>query len=232
MTRTVEVGLLLMATLVCVGVKNAAAAPLAGVSVASGTPIGFNAAAGLGALTDGVVDDDDWLTAPWTSMGWLDAGWNLNPAISVDTAVSQPQLTFDLGGTYAVNSVTVHYVIDHIAGDDTRNLRAPDMMTATFSAAGVGGPFGSAVVESGWDDSDAGDGTAGGVGDARSLTTSLGGAIASAVQLDFRTNGEWLFISEISFDGSLVPEPATLGSLALGCMLAGASSRRRLQGRR
>jgi hypothetical protein len=226
MTRTVEVGLLLLAALVCVGAENAAAAPLAGVSVASGTPIGFNAAAGLGALTDGAVDDDDWLTAPWTSVGWLDAGWNLIPANSVDSVVAQPLLTFNLGGTYAVNSVTVHYTIDHQAGDDTRNLRAPDAMTAAFSAAGVGGPFGSAVTEMGWDDSDAGDGAAAGVGDARSLTTNLGGVVANAVQLDFRTNGEWLFISEISFDGSAIPEPTTLGMLTLGAVVAGLKGRR------
>jgi hypothetical protein len=212
---------------VCLGAEGAAAAPLAGVSVASGTPIGFNAAAGLGALTNGVIDDDDWLAEPRTILGWLDAGWNLNPAISVDTAVSQPLLTLNLGGTYAVNSVTVHYTIDHQAGDDTRNLRAPDAMTAAFSAAGVGGPFGSAVTEMGWDDSDAGDGAAAGVGDARSLTTSLGGVVANAVQLDFRTNAEWLFISEITFDGNVVPEPATLGLLALAGAVVGLRGRRR-----
>ena len=149
--------------------------------------------------------------------------------ISVDSGVAQPQLTFDLGGTYAVNSVTVHYTIDHIAGDDTRNLRAPDVMTATFSEAGVGGPFANPVTELGWDDSNTGDGAAPGVGDARSLTTALGGVVANAVQLDFRTNAEWLFISEITFDGSVVPEPATLGSLALGGVLAGFGWRRRVR---
>jgi hypothetical protein len=204
------------------------AAPVAGVTVAGGSPIGFNGAAGLGILVDGVVDDDDWLTEPRTVLGWLDSGWNLNPAISVDTGVSQPQLTFDLGGTYALNSVTVHYTIDHVAGDDTRNLRAPDSMTATFSSAGAAGPFGGGVIQSSWDDSDADDGPAAGIGDARSLTTALGGVSANAVSLDFLTNGEWLFISEISFDGVLVPEPAALGLLAVGGVILGAARRRRV----
>jgi hypothetical protein len=228
MTRTLKFAFSLASALTCVGAGMASAAPLAGVTVASGTPVGFNAAIGLGALTNGVVDDDDWLTEPRTILGWLDAGWNLNPAISVDTTVSQPLLTFNLGGTYAVHSVTVHYTIDHLAGDDTRNLRAPDVMTATFSAAGVGGPFANPVTELGWDDSDLGDGTAVGVGDARSLTTNLGGVAANAVRLDFRTNAEWLFISEITFDGSVVPEPATLGLLALAGAVVGLQGRRRL----
>jgi hypothetical protein len=226
MIRTKGVGLALLATLMCVGSQDVDAAPIAGVTAASGTPIGFNAVAGLATLTNGVIDDDDWLTTPWTSLGWLDAGWNLNPANSVDTGVVQPSLTFNLGGVYVVDSVTVHYTIDHLAGDDTRNLRAPDSMTATFSATGVGGAFLNPVVQTGWDDSDAGDGTDVGVGDARSLTTSLG-AVASAVRLDFLTNAEWLFFSEITFDGRAVPEPATLGSLVLACACVSAGLRRR-----
>jgi hypothetical protein len=217
----------LAAALIWVDARFTAAAPLAGVTVASGTPIGFNAASGLAALTNGVVDDDDWLTEPRTSLGWLDASWNLNPAVSVDSAVSQPQLTFNLGGTYALNSVTVNYTIDHVAGDDTRNLRAPDVMTATFSNSGVLGPFGNPRTQSVWDDSDAGDGTAAGVGDARSVTTNLSGVAANAVRLDFMTNAEWLFISEISFDGVRVPEVSTFALLSLGGAIIGLARRRR-----
>jgi len=58
------------------------------------------------------------------------------------------------------------------------------------------------------------------------LTTNLGGVVANAVQLDFRTNAEWLFISEITFDGSVLPEPATLGLLALAGAMVGLQSRR------
>lgn len=227
MTRSIDMSIAMLATFICVSSTHVDAAPIVGVTVAAGTPIGFNAPAGLGTLTNGVVDDDDWLTTPYASVGWLDTGWNLNPANSTDTGVAQPSLTFNLGGAYVVDSVTVHYTIDHIAGDDTRNLRAPDSLTATFSTTGVGGPFLNPIVQATWDDSSTGDGTAVGVGDARSVTTSLGAA-ANAVRLDFLTNAEWLFISEIAFDGRAVPEPATLGSLALTCVFLGAGSRRRV----
>ena len=224
MIRTVGIGLSLVA-LVGVGVDLAGAAPVSGVTVASGTTNGFGP--GLAALTDGVVGGNNWITTP--TLGWVDGGWNLNPAISLDQNVPQPLLTFNLDGTYALNSVTVHYVVDHIAGDDTRNLRAPDSMTASFSTTGVGGPFGNPIVETaGWDDSVDSNPSAGnsGDGDERSLTINLGGAAANAVQLDFRTNAEWLFMSEISFDGSIVPEPGTLGLAGLGMLLVGVSRRR------
>jgi hypothetical protein len=233
MSRLTGIGFALLAALVGAGTRDAGAAPLAGVSVAAGTPIGFNAAAGLGALTDGVVDDDDWLTAPWTSMGWLDANWKLNPAppaVSFDSLVSQPLLTFNLGGTYLLNSVTVHYTVDHVASDPdpTRNLRAPDSMTATFSVTGAGGPFILPAVETAWNDSVDSNTTTPGVGSVRSLTTNLGGVLANAVRLDFRTDAEWLFMSEISFDGTrVVPEPASLGLLALAGVMVSLKGRRR-----
>lgn len=218
--RTVLVALVLVAGSVTFSpLRSASAVPIGGVTVAANTPINFNAAAGAAILTDGVIEDNDWLTAPNLSLGWSDPLWNIDPAASSDSGVPQPRLTFDLGGLYLVNSVTVHYIVDQIAGDDTRNLRAPDSMAASFSVSGAAGPFLGSVVETGWDDTDD-MAPAPGVGAARSLTTNLGMA-ASAVQLDFLTNGEWMFISEISFDGVAIPEPSTSTLLCgLGGVLA------------
>ena len=223
MFRIVWTGLGVAAVLSCLGSASAFAVSIGGVTVAGNTPISFNAAAGAAILTDNVVDDNDWLTTPWTSLGWVDSNWNINPALSSDSGVPQPQLTFDLGGTYLVNSVTVFYTIDHLGGDPTRNLRAPDVMTATLSATGAGGPFFAPVTQFGWDDSDdAGDSSTSGLGVVRSLTTNLFGVPANAVRLDFFTDGEFLFLSEISFDGRAVPEPGALGlvAVAIGSLTA------------
>src|SRR6185503_15483694 len=77
-------------------------------------------------------------------------------------------------------------------------LRAPDSMTAMFSVSGPSGPFGGDLVETGFDDGPEANPGPGG-GQARSLTMSLGGTSANAMRLDFRTDGEWLFLSEVTF---------------------------------
>jgi hypothetical protein len=161
------------------------------------TPPNFNAAAGAGLLTDGIIGPDNWLNGTWRYLGWQDAGYIPTPPDSgTDSGLAQPQLTFDLGGTYLVDSVTVHYNVDYPPGTLRANLRAPDSMTTTFSASGPAGPFGGDIVETGFDDSPEGDATAGG-GQARSLKLDLGLLSANAIRLDFRTDGEWLFLSEV-----------------------------------
>ena len=160
------------------------------------TPPNFNAGAGAGLLTDGTVGADNWLNGPWQYLGWQDAGYVPSDA-GTDSGVAQPQLTFDLGGTYYLDSVTVDYNVDYPPGSLRANLRAPDSMTVMFSASGPAGPFGGNLVETGFDDSPEGDATAGG-GKARSLKLDLGLTSANALRLDFRTDGEWLFLSEVS----------------------------------
>jgi hypothetical protein len=169
------------------------------------TPPNFNAGAGAGLLTDGIIGPDNWLNGTWRYLGWQDAGYVPSDA-GTDSGVAQPQLTFDLGDTYYVDSVTVHYNVDYPPGSLRANLRAPDLMTAQFSASGASGPFGGNLIETGFDDSPDGDGSGGG-GQARSVTTSLGSAVANAMRLDFRTDGEWLFLSEVTFLGTAVPTP-------------------------
>jgi hypothetical protein len=166
------------------------------------TPPSFNAGAGGGLLTDELIGGNNWLITPAQYLGWSDAGY-VPVDGGVDSGVAQPQLTFDLGGNYFVDSVTLHYIVDYPAGTLRANLRAPDSVTATFSASGTAGPFGGNLIETGFDDSPESDATAGG-GQARSLTINLGSTPANAVRLDFRTDGEWLFLSQVTFRGRAI----------------------------
>ena len=94
-------------------------------------------------------------------------------------AVAQPQLTFDLEGTYFIDPITIHYIVDYPPGSLRANLRAPDSMTALFSTSGTNGPFDGSLVESGFDDSPEGDTSSGG-GQARTLILNVGSAPANA----------------------------------------------------
>jgi len=185
-------------------------APIRATAILDTSP-GFNAEAGAGLLTDEVVGGNNWLSVPWQYLGWADAGYVPTDS-GVDSGLPQPQLTFDFGGTYFVDSVTIHYNVDYPAGTLRANLRAPDSMTAMFSASGPVGPFGGNLVETGFDDSPEGNPNAGG-GEARTFNMSLGSTPANAMRLDFRTDGEWLFLSEVTFHGTAVPDPNPVASL-------------------
>ena len=81
----------------------------------------------------------------WQYLGWSDSGYVATDG-GTDSGVPQPQLTFDLGGNYYVDTVTIHYMVDYPAGTLRANLHAPDSMTATFSASGLNGPFDRSIV--------------------------------------------------------------------------------------
>jgi hypothetical protein len=171
----------------------------------------FNTEAGAGLLTDEIIGGNNWLSVPAQYLGWVDSGY-VPVDGGVDSSVPQPQLTFDFGGNYFVDSVTISYIVDYPADTLRANVRAPDSMTAMFSASGLGGSFGGDLVETGFDDSPESNPIAGG-GQARSLTMNLGKTPANAMRLDFRTDGEWLFLSEVTFHGTAVPDPKPVASL-------------------
>ena len=52
-----------------------------------------------------------------------------------------------------------------------------------------------------------------GGGRARSLTLNLGGVGANGVRMDFWTDAEWLFLGEVAFRGTPVPETKPIASL-------------------
>jgi len=193
---------------------SAPAAPINSAVAILDTPPNFNVGGGPGVLTDGIIGGDDWLNVPvFEMLAWQDAGYVPVDA-GFDSQVSQPQLTFDFGGLYSLDSMTIYYMVDYPPGTAYANIRAPDEVTISFSADGVAGPFGGAFVETGFDDSPEGDLTPGG-GQTRSLTVDLGGATADALRLDFRNDGEWTGFSEFTFEGTVVPEP---GTMVLGCL--------------
>ncbi len=171
-----------------------------------------------GNLTDGVFGSDNWLGS-----GQYRA-WNDTYGPS-DSGVAQPRLTFDLGGSYNLAAVTVHYMVDYWPGT-LQNFHAPDSVTAAFSTTGIGGPFGGSLLLTGFDNSEF-NGAGTGVGEARFATFDLGGVTASAVQLDFLTDAEWIGLSEITF--TAVPEPSTSALLGSGILAMLALRRRRIR---
>src|SRR5688572_2080644 len=118
--KSVMIGLMLLPAWFC---QAAPAAPIPATAHLD-TPPGFNGSAGAGLLTDGTIGGNNWLS-PMRYMGWSDPGYVPTDG-GVDSGVTQPRLTFDLGGTYFVDSVTIHYIVDYPAGTLRANLRAPD----------------------------------------------------------------------------------------------------------
>jgi hypothetical protein len=192
------------------------AAPIS-ASVASGTAINYDQSGGsFGVLTNNVLGTNNWTDAPGNYLGWTDSGY-VPVDGGTDTGAVQPRLTFDLGGSYFVDSVTLHYIVGYPNNTLRANVHAPDSMTATFSTAGVGGPFAAPIVESAlWNDAPAPVPNVGGAGEARSLTVPFAGTLANAVRLDFLSDAEWMLLSEVDFEGRVVPEPASCALLLLG----------------
>src|SRR4051812_32198779 len=207
--RNLLIGLMLLSACLC---PVAPAATIPATAILNTTP-NFNAGAGAGLLTDGTIGGDNWLTAPWQYLGWTDSGYAGSDG-GVDSGVAQPQLTFALGGTYFVDSVTIHYMVDYPPGTLRANVRAPDSMTASFSTSGPNGSFGGDIVSTGFDDSPDGDGASGG-GKARTLILNTGGLPANAVRLDFLTDGEWLMLSEVTFEGRATTNVALKATVIL-----------------
>ena len=162
---------------------------------------------GLGDLTDGIIATDNWLnvenlagTGPY--VGWRDGNSLLAP---------NPTVTFRFAGPVDLNSITI-YVDD---------------------SGGAGGVSIPASVDIGYE----------GFGYANfvlvdpdpsfapvSFTFSGLGLTGSAFDVRFNNGNEWVFVSEVTFDGSPalvpVPEPAT-GLLLLSGIAAGAYRRSR-----
>src|SRR6188768_706978 len=102
------IGLVLLPMWFC-QVAPAPAAPIPATAILD-TPPGFNGAAGAALLTDGIFGGNNWLSAPSQYLGWTDAGY-AGVDGGVDSGLPQPQLTFNLGGAFFVDSITIHYMV-------------------------------------------------------------------------------------------------------------------------
>src|SRR5689334_4423196 len=103
--KRILMGLVLLTA--CSGViapaVNAASVPIPATAILDTAP-GFNATGGAALLTDGNIGGNNWLSTPWQYLGWTDPGYVPTDGGS-DSGAPQPQLTFNLGGTYFVDSI-------------------------------------------------------------------------------------------------------------------------------
>jgi hypothetical protein len=120
----------------------------------------------------------------------------------------QPKIDIDLGGTFGLNSLTLHYLVEDrpsiYSPQPIRNM-AGDIM---FNAVTVSGSTdGETFTQLGFDnefvpvfgpDGDAGSGAA----DIRTSTIELMGASATHLSVDIRTPWSFIFLSEIVLDGT------------------------------
>jgi hypothetical protein len=120
----------------------------------------------------------------------------------------QPKIDIDLGGTFQLNSLTLHYLVE-----DRPSIYSPQPIRNTagdimFNAVTVSGSTdGETFTPLGFDndfvpvfgpDGDAGSGAA----EIRTATIDLLGATATHLSIDIRTPWSFIFLSEIILDGT------------------------------
>jgi hypothetical protein len=138
-------------------------------------------------LTDGNPGTSDWRTRFAGSQ---------EPNSQGNSGRLQPRVTFDLGQTVNLRSVTITYMVDQSAG-----IHAPDSVNVVFGTGGLGGTFSGNITSTAFNNAiDSQPATF--FGDVRTLTVDLGGTAANAVRLDFLNDREWTFLSEVSFTAS------------------------------
>ncbi len=148
---------------------------------------------GLSKLNDGVIGSTAFNDGTW--VGVQDPG--------ADDGIGHPLVDFDLGGqSVLLDKVQIAYMVDTQFG-----IHAPDSVEVLVSDDGVN--FASLLTDSGFVNVDING--AGGVGTVRSLSIDLQGASAQFVRLDFRNDGEWSWLGEVTFTAqNAIPEPASM----------------------
>lgn len=177
---------------------------------------------GMKTLVDGVR-----VTPAFNATGFADVvvGWLQNPA---NPDMPHPVIDFNLGNIFNLTGVEISYALWPGAG-----VRAPNEVRVSFSNDGVN--FSGAQTFAGFDGSDHAEGYA---VFSRLLDIDLTGETAAHVRLDFRqgpgdTWGEnrssWHMFDEVTFSGTVIPEPSTV-ALLLGLASVGLLVFRRRRG--
>lgn len=168
---------------------------------------GASLSGGLGNLTDGVIATVNWNFIENAAGTGPYVGWR---ACTDARCVPNPTITFKFTPgaleTYVFDSVTLH--LDDANGSGGVNLPAEISAQVTGNA-----PAGLAVSDPPG-------------AEPLAVTVDLGGVIGDEVVIQLFNGNEWIFLSEVTFDGRIiirddfgVPAPASL--LLLGGGLAG-----------
>ncbi len=162
--------------------------------------------------TDGIeLIDGEIPGTSYTDPDWV--GFRDDPP---DDGTSQPQVTFDLGRTYDLLKTTITYLQSEEASG---TITAPEEVLISVSDIYDEAGFSTPVSFTGFD------GTVG--TEVRQAAFDLTGMIGRFVRLDFRNTSQWTFLGEVSFNGIMIPEPATLWSAVLGLLVLLSCARRR-----
>lgn len=177
---------------------------------------------GMTTLVDGVR-----VTPAFNATGFADvvAGWIQNPG---NPDAPHPAIDFNLGNVFNLTGVEISYALWPGAG-----VRAPNEVRVSFSNDGVN--FFGEQTFGGFDGTDHAEGYA---VFSRLLDIDVTGETAAYVRLDFRQGpsdawGEnrsaWHMIDEVTFTGTVIPEPSTVAFL-LGLAAGGLLLFRRRRG--
>jgi len=156
---------------------------------------------GSGDLTDGVVAADFWYNTEDSAGDGPYVGWyslnTLNPTVSFNL------VPYAMQGHFIVEQIDVHIDNSRVGG-----VFAPSAIFVN----GVSVPFVAPAP-----------GTIGWI----SLTAFSGVTGLSPVDVQFFQDSGWVFVSEVRFSGTWVPEPATWAMMIAGFGLVGTTLRRR-----
>jgi hypothetical protein len=142
---------------------------------------------GLGDLTDGFIETDNWFNVEVAAGTGPYVGWRTD-------FDGDPTVTFHFGGTALIDSLTV-YADD---SDGAGGVNLPDAVVINGISYDV--DQGAAGTEP------------------KILTFSNLGFSGEALDVKFVSSNAWVFVSEVTFEGSVVPEPASLAALGIGAI--------------